>query len=596
MNYGETVPVERKPYVLLFFIQRILFKNSFEYIDPLGLMALAAFIGEKGYNPGVFSGTVTEAAAVLEREIKKRTVSAVGLYCDFENQSVVESFSSYVKEHWGIPVIVGGPQAVALSKEFITSSGCFAVARGEGEYTLWELLEYIVHNKGSIEGIAGITYINEKGDLKSNPDRSLITDLDALPFQNPSHSLTQRKNNFSLLTGRGCPFHCAFCYEGGNTKTVRLRSVQNVTAEIIRLFDQNPYARYVWFSDDTFTLNTSRVLEFCTELTRLREKKDFVWFCEGHPSTLVKEPGVIRQMVDAGLVRMQIGIESGSRHVIEQYRKQTTLEQIEEVILLCREADLPQLCGNIIIGGAGETLETIEETWAYIDKLLSLAPGMLDISLTLFMPFPGTAMTRCPRKFGMDIVDPDALTSIGDYPVASTEKMELGEIASARRMFTHRMLERMSELVDRGLVPHRDIIRHYRLNADYGISSIWHRAIYSQKHFLHRRYMLLAGSSAKRMEDIDSSQIDNYRPVRVFTLWNGISWRGDIPEILGYVLSPLEYELILLCSGKLKLWQVVDEICRKFSGRYENSKEAREIIMKILKEFEGRNWLVFVPY
>ncbi|MZP30584.1 radical SAM protein [Heliobacterium undosum] len=581
------------PRVLLFFLQRLLFRRSYEFIEPLGLMTLAAYIEERGYRPGVFSGTVTEGAALLEREMERRLVAAVGLYCDFENRSVVEPFCRWIKDRWGLPVVVGGPQAVALHEDFLSQSGCDAVAIGEGEATLQELLDCLIRGQGALGDIDGIAYLDDHGCLVRTPERRLIAHLDELPYPRMAHSLTGVKNNLSILSGRGCPFQCAFCYEGG--KQVRLRSVDHVMGEIRHGLRENPHVRYIWFADDTFTLQRERTAHFCRELAELRKEYDFVWFCEGHPSTLVRSPGLIDEMVEAGLARMQIGIETGSARLMDTYNKRTTPEQIEAVVRRCRDAGLKQLCGNIIIGGAHETDESLAETWAYVDKLLTLAPGMLDISLTLFMPFPETAITRCPKQFGMTVLDGEALTSVGDYPVAHTEAMDLPAIAMARKDFQLKVLHRMRELLAQGRVSHQAILDHYRLHAVYGISSVWHETIYAKQPFLHRRYTMLARTSARTSAEIPPGEWTRWRPQRVFSLWNAIAWEKGYPEVLGEVLSPLEYHLLLHCSGKLQVGQLTGVALEQFPGRYDSREEAEALIQKVLRSFEEKHWLVFHP-
>jgi len=306
-----------KPFVLLLFIQRPLFKDAFEYVEPLGLMALAAFIDDKGYEPGVFTGTSIDAMNLIESESKRRKIAAIGFYCDFENVSLIESFGAIIAEKFSIPVIAGGPQAQALDKSFFMNSKVIAAARGEGEQTLHELLELIIYKKGELKNIKGITFIDEKGELLSTAEREPIQDLDSLPHQKQAYSLSGPKSNISILSGRGCPFRCAFCFMGGSSKKVRLRSVSNVMAEIRKNFDENPDIKYLWFADDTFTLNRERLEEFCDELSKLRRERDFVWFCEAHPGLIAKWPEIIKRMVDSGLVRMQIGIETGSARLIE---------------------------------------------------------------------------------------------------------------------------------------------------------------------------------------------------------------------------------------------------------------------------------------
>ena len=588
---------DERPFVLLFFIQRPLFKDSFEYVEPLGLMSLAAFIDEKGYEPGVFTGTSIDAEKLLESESKKRRISAIGFYCDFENVSLIESFGALIAEKYSIPVIAGGPQAGALGEEFFMRSKAVAAARGEGEQTLFELLEFIINKKGSLRAINGITFIDEKGGLVSTPEREPLQDLDLLPHQKQSYSLSGPKSNLSVLSGRGCPFRCAFCFMGGSAKKVRLRSVKNVMTEIRKNFDENPDIKYVWFADDTFTLSRERLEEFCAELSKLRRERDFVWFCEGHPGLIAKWPDIVKRMVDSGLARMQIGIETGSARLIELYRKQTDLAEIEKVVCACRDAGLAQLCGNIIIGGAKETAETLGETWNFIDRLLSAAPGMLDISFTLFTPYPGAAITECPSDFGVEITDRASLTSIGDFPVSRTEELDAFDISKAKYDFTAKLVRRMKALLNEGRVPHELIMSHYRLSARYGISSVWHRAVYSKAPFLDRKYSLLTDSSAETMGKAGGEgNICIWRPLRVFSMWNAVAWREMVPEISGYVLSPLEYQLILHCSGKLRLGEILDRVYPMFSRAFDNLDEFKNMALEVLGDFDRKNWIVFNKY
>ncbi len=595
-NTCEPHKKEQKPFVPLFFIQRPLFKDSFKYIEPLGLMSLAAFIDDKGYEPGVFTGTSIDALNLLKSESERRPIAAIGFYCDFENVSLIESFGGLIAEKFSIPVIVGGPQASALDKDFFLRSKALAAAIGEGEETLFELLEFIVNKKGELNRIKGITYIDAHGALISTAEREPIGDLDSLKHQKRSYSLTGPKSNIAILTGRGCPFRCAFCFMGGAAKKVRLRSVGNVISEIRTSLDENPGIKYVWFADDTFTLSRERLEEFCVELSKLRREKDFVWFCEGHPGLIARWPEMIKRMVDSGLARMQIGIESGSARLIDLYRKQTNLAEIEKVVCACRDAGLAQLCGNIIIGGAGETAETLNETWNFIDRLLCIAPGMLDISFTLFTPYPGAAITECPRDFGIEIADRASLTSIGDFPVSRTNELDIYDISAAKYDFTEKLVSCMKRLLVDGKVPHELIMSHYRLSGLYGISSVWHRAVYSQDPFLNRKYSLLTGSSAETIGGAPRDQIYEWRPLRVFSLWNAVAWREMTPEISGYVLSPLEYQLILHCSGKLKLGEIVERLYSMFMDAFEAFEEFKDMAFEILRDFDKKNWIVFTKY
>ncbi len=56
-------------------------------------------------------------------EIEKNKPRAVGFSCDFDNVRIIEDMSGKIKERWGIPVVVGGPQSIALGRDFLEKAG-----------------------------------------------------------------------------------------------------------------------------------------------------------------------------------------------------------------------------------------------------------------------------------------------------------------------------------------------------------------------------------------------------------------------------------------------------------------------------------------
>ena len=102
----------------------------------------------------------------------------------------LKSILRYIKEKYCLPVIVGGPQATALKKDFLVKSGCDAIVRYEGEVTVLELLQYFVDGYGCLENIKGIAFL-KNNNLEINPDREVIENLDSLPFIDVKYALNQ---------------------------------------------------------------------------------------------------------------------------------------------------------------------------------------------------------------------------------------------------------------------------------------------------------------------------------------------------------------------------------------------------------------------
>lgn len=500
MRTQEVLPRkhEARGRILLLYMQRLGTGNLYRITEPLGLKCLAAFVEARGYVAEVFSGSAHEAVSLLDRT--GRGLDCVGLYCDYENRSVVESFCRKVKARWPIRVFIGGPQAVALDERFHRESLCDAVVRGEGEEPLLELLELFVHGCGKLDEIAGVSFLDERGGLVTVPPRPPLSCLDDLPIRDTGSypECGDEKSSLAVLTGRGCPFRCAFCYEGSVPGKVRLRSVPHVMAEIRQGLKQNPGIKYIWFADDTFTLDPRRMESFSRELAALRREHDFIWFCECHPGTLVKWPDMLPMMIESGLVRMQIGMESGSRRVIGLYNKQATLEQIESVVEHCMRCGLPQLAGNMIVGGAAETRETFEETKRFTERLLRLGPGMTDITSTFFLPLPKTAITLDPAAFGLKILDEESITSMGDVAVAETEALSRQEITSMRTEFTHHVRDTMLRLYAEGAIPEERIRGDFHLKLRYGIESGWQRFVFSSDPSMESRYAQPVEGTARK--------------------------------------------------------------------------------------------------
>lgn len=238
-----------------------------------------------------------------------------------------------------------------------------------------------------------------------------------------------------LITGRGCPNNCAFCYEGANAKVVRYRSIENVFEEINHIIYENPQTNFLRIVDDTFTLDAKRVIRFCEEMRKIRENHNISWFCEAHVNNLCQNPEVISIMVDAGLVFSQIGIESGSQKVLNAYNKNITPQMVFDVVKRFNEAKLSILTGNIIVGGAWETWETVEETIEMAKNLICEGKGMLELNTSYFWPFPNTPISRCPGRYGVNIQTEQLEKSVTTFCncVINTQSLSREDIIEAKR-------------------------------------------------------------------------------------------------------------------------------------------------------------------
>ena len=203
---------------------------------------------------------------------------------------------------------------------------------------------------------------------------------------------------------------------------MRLRSIDNVIAEIESVRAYNPSLKYVNIYDDTFTLNMNRVREFCSYM----KNTDLFWTCEAHVLTLCHNPEMIHVMAESGLIAVQLGIESGSQRVLNAYNKHITPEMIIDVY---------------IIGGAFESEETLAESISHAKKLITAGRGIVELNTVFFAPYYGTPITQTPELYGMCIDSKRMQHMIITMreAVINTETLSTNDIVSAKRRFEAEM-------------------------------------------------------------------------------------------------------------------------------------------------------------
>ena len=184
-----------------------------------------------------------------------------------------------------IKIIVGGPSASTCEKELIENKNIDFLVIGEGEETTYELIDYLLNGKKTLNTINGIAY-KEGTKFVKTPPRTLIENLDLLPFPNRDNVFVV--NDFGeikfihettdILTTRGCPYPCKFCacYKVWGNRIPRSRSIENIIEEIV--FLKNKYQQeYFIFWDDLFAVNKKRVFELCNKIIEL--KLNIKWLC-----------------------------------------------------------------------------------------------------------------------------------------------------------------------------------------------------------------------------------------------------------------------------------------------------------------------------
>ena len=307
-------------------------------------------------------------------ELDKLEVQAIGITTNSDNISNVYKICKAIKGAYPtIPIILGGPQVSFSDKETLSKCNCDIVVRNYGDVSLIKILDCIIRKTTVLENINGISFKRNSAIIQNKDD---IIDVNSLPtpqyavlkedkywiipenspYKEFSVFLNNHLGNYSFfITGRGCPYNCAFCVEGNIKNKYHYRNVENVKKDL-KYFLSITNVKMLAIVDDTLTSSPIRVRELCKMIQEVQnEMYFFTWFSEGRADVLSKHLELIGEMYNTGLIKLQIGIESGRQETLDAYNKRITLDQIEKVVKEITKYEDLLLHGNIIMGNPHES-------------------------------------------------------------------------------------------------------------------------------------------------------------------------------------------------------------------------------------------------
>jgi len=240
-------------------------------------------------------------------------------------------------------IVVGGRHFTCLAEETLKNlPEVDIVVRGEGEITFKEICDSVYNNK-SMNDIKGISFRGED-KIVHNPERPLERNLDLFRsfdrnhLPDPEkHSLTsilykvggknKKMEVFKIMASRGCPNSCVFC--SLTAAKVRFRSIDNVLDEIEEKIEVTGI-RHVCFNDTSLTLVKSYVRELCEKI--IERNMNIKWACYSRADIDLE---ILKLMKKAGLVGIEIALESGSPRVLKSIKKRIDIDKFERV---CKDA------------------------------------------------------------------------------------------------------------------------------------------------------------------------------------------------------------------------------------------------------------------
>ena len=374
---------------------------------PLSLCYIASYLLKYGKDVRILDAAkLNLSISEVKKEISEYSPDVVGFHTPTPYYNSVKILAAEIKADFpNILVVAGGAHFTDNPLEDLEKLHLDVIVVSEGEQTVLEIVEGLErHNKVDflldiVPDIQGVLYRKNGAVLQSSP-RPLIEDIDTIPIparhllpplQSYSISSVQYKRSPSaaVMTARGCPYRCTFCVSSVSKKKVRCHSIEYVMREVDDLIEKYGI-KDITFIDDVMTINKKRTYSLCEELAK--RKKKLVWSSNIRIGLVDKE--MLRYMKESGCWMVLVGIESGNQEILNRVKKQIKLQQAEQLSNWCKEVGL-MFHPSFIIGHPGETIETINQTINFANKLHTHFP-----LFTIMVPYPGTELWRTAEEYG----------------------------------------------------------------------------------------------------------------------------------------------------------------------------------------------------
>jgi len=367
-----------------------------ELRDRIGVMCLSAALKKKGHAADV-------CCNMAENDLVKAVLATKPDIVGLSTSTVEHKFALLFAEEFkrqapGTPIVMGGPHATFFP-EVLEHPAIDLICRGEGDLALVELLDRIGKRipYHDLENF----HVKRDGKIVKNQLRSLIEDLDSLPFPDrtiyydryPQLAANPTK---TFMAMRGCPFLCSYCFNHammnlyrGKGRYLRFRSPENFVDEI-RTVKERYGMKWAQLNDDTLNFRKDWLYAF---LDLYRKTIGLGFICNVRVDYLEEE--MVRRLKEAGCDRVNFGIEHGNEAMRRALLKRAISDQ--EIIDAGRwfKKYRIRLFTTNITGFPGETIRQFFETVRLNRKVHAEWSGCF-----ILQPFPGTEIYDYARERG----------------------------------------------------------------------------------------------------------------------------------------------------------------------------------------------------
>jgi radical SAM superfamily enzyme YgiQ (UPF0313 family) len=226
----------------------------------------------------------------------------------------------------------------------------------------------------------------------------------------------------TIMSSQGCPKNCIFCISSSYEGNYRTRSAANVVEELYIL--RNTWGiREIWFLDNVFTVDETRVHDICQGIIDL--DLDLWFHCVSRANLVTEE--LVAWLKAAGCRRIEIGVETATQDHINQLEKGIAIEQVHKAA----DIVLGQGLTPMFTFQFGSPFDSEDSMIATQQLTADLRAKGAMILISIMVPFPGTKIAHKAEEYGIQIKSRDWSEFRASNPTYNTRYLKRNDIRKA---------------------------------------------------------------------------------------------------------------------------------------------------------------------
>ena len=374
--------------------------ESSSFWQPLGFASIAAVLREDDIDVEILDCLPLKIGwESLAKIIEWKKPDVIGLGDEMASSVESVKLAKLAKEIDPEVIVAGGGYYFSfMDEDALLNKNFDFIVRGEGELTFLELVKELCKINPDFSKIDGLSY-KVNGHIIRNNDRALIGNLDGLPL--PAYDLlpmdkygsdSKNHTDFAAIEhGRGCINNCRFCsvwklMSNSSNPCYRTKSPERSFEETELLVNKFHRKTLNW-TDGTYNASPAWSRGYNQLLIDNNiDIKQTTWM---RADLIVRDErsGILKKMVDAGLVQAVIGAERIDDNELDDINKNSSFSTCQKAFKILKKYRQVYSIASFIYGMPDETKKSLKK----LNKLVHSSFADM-VFLLPYTPYPGTEL------------------------------------------------------------------------------------------------------------------------------------------------------------------------------------------------------------